>query len=228
MIGDDDVGALYRLPGLEVGAIAKEGAAAARATAMIGGHGGPAVVVDGFPVALPIPIPPAPFQGRLHGLIEGPGSQARGWAEEVAGERRAVFREDAIKPCQTSIAAPALGQGVGKLQPRGPLQIGQVPFHQLILQGDGGRGDHQGQAPGLGQGNGREPVGEGFPRPRAGLGDHHVGRTGLPDPKLVYREGPEGPGDLRNHESLPPPRRKASGRQPSAIGPLDLLAERGA
>ena len=47
MVGDDDVCPLYRLPGLEVGTIAKEGAAATCTTTMIGGHGGPAVIVDG-------------------------------------------------------------------------------------------------------------------------------------------------------------------------------------
>ncbi|MNO36488.1 hypothetical protein D3C76_265570 [compost metagenome] len=121
-----------------------------------------------------------------------------------------TFLQEHVELGQAHVAATALGQGEAEIQPAVAHQVGQILVDDLLLQGHGGRGDHQALAGGLRRGNRRQAVGHGLAG--TGAGFHRDNRGVATAPAFVVGvDIPEDFGDFSDHQALAVTRFEALG-----------------
>ena len=175
VVGDDDVRVLQAVAGPVEGTVRDVRATAARALALVSGYGEPVGVVDGYGPAVAIPVPVSARERIEHGAILIEGVAAQGDLDLVGIQAQRVpprlRRHEPIELAQAQIPAAAFGKHVIEVQARAFADIGKILVQQLLLQRHRCRGDDQPLAPGPGQHEGGNHVGDGFAGPRARLDD---------------------------------------------------------
>ncbi|MOA08992.1 hypothetical protein D3C78_1287980 [compost metagenome] len=128
---------------------------------------------------------------------------------------------------QAQVAATALGEGEAETQAAVAQQVGQILVDDLLLQGNGGGGDHQALAGGLGAGDGGQAVGHGLASAGPRLHRHHGGLAFA----MAFVVAADDAEDLRHfgdHQALAVTRLEFLGLEKTGIGALDLGLEFGA
>ena len=217
VVGDDDIGLGQLGARLVVAALAVARAVARGAAMALGGHGGPVAGLGGVVQAVAVAVPAAVGQQIGHVVIE---AQAALFLRLVGGAAlgalfffKQVFvhtahAHQALQLELAHIAAPALGQRIGKRLVHGRSQRGQVFLHELLLQRHGGR---RYQHPGFAlqrHGDCRAGVGGRLAHARAGLDDgNRLGRVVA----LAQVGAAQGVGHALRHGVLAGARAKARG-----------------
>ena len=216
VVGDDHVDLAHAFARFIEGALAEVGAMTVGALAVVGGQARPIGVFQGGGPAVAVAVPFIPGQ-----FFDHAGKQlladfidfdleAFFFEQGGRGSLRVAFLQQHVELGQAHIAATALGQGEGEVQAAVAHQVGQVFVDDLLLQGDGGGGDHQALAGGLGGGNRRQAVGHGLAGTGAGLDGHDRGVTAAPA-FVVGVDIPEDLGHFGDHQALAVARFQALG-----------------
>ncbi|MNQ41395.1 hypothetical protein D3C85_550690 [compost metagenome] len=230
MVGDDHVDLAHAFTGLVEGALAEVRTMAPGALAVVGGQARPVLVFQGLGPAVPVAIPAV--AGKL---LDHAGEQLLAgfvdldpealFLEQLRSGRLCMaLLQQQVELGQAQIATTPLGQGEGEVQAAVAHQVGQVLEDDLLLQGDGGGGDHQALAGGLGRGNRRQGVGHGLAGTGAGFHRHH-GRLAAALAFVVGGDGAEALGHFGDHQALAVARLEALGLEEAGIGALDLGLE---
>ena len=231
VVGDDDIGVLQGVAGLEETALADIGTAPAAALAVIGGDAEPGFLGDSVGPVVAVAIPLAPAQGVDHGVVnrQGVGAAGRAHVIGVQGQQAvAALPQHTVQLRQADIAAPTLGQRETEIQPAVATDIGQVLVDELFLQGDGGGGHHQALVHCPGDGYRRHRVGNRLAGAGAGLDDAHC-RRGSRIPGAGNTR--QAVGDFRDHLALAPARTQGLALDNGGVGAANLafqfLAQQG-
>ncbi len=233
VVGDDDVDLAHAFAGLVEGALAEVRAVAVGALAMVGGQAGPVGVFQGGGPTVAVAVPFIAGQ-----LLDHAGEQLLAgfihldleafFFEQLGrGGLGMAFLEQHVELGQAHVAPAAFGQCEREAQPAVAHQVGQVLVDDLLLQGDGGRGDHQALAGGLGGGNRRQAVGHGLAGTGAGL-HRHDGRLAAAPTFVVGVDVTQDFCHFGNHQALAISRLEALGFEKTRIGALDRGFEFGA
>ena len=180
MVGDDDIGLGQLGARLVVAALAVARAVARGAAVALGGYGGPVAGLGGVVQAVAVAVPAAVGQQIGHVVIEAQAALFLCLVGRAALGALFFFKQvfvhtahahQALQLELAHIAAPALGQRIGKRLVHGGGQRGQVFLHELLLQcHGGGRNQHPGFALQR-HGYCRAGVGGRLAHARAGLDD---------------------------------------------------------
>ena len=230
VVGDDDIGVLQGVAGLEETALADIGTAPATALAVIGGDPEPGFLGDSVGPVIAVAIPLAPAQGVDHGVVhrQGVGAAGRAHVIGVQGQQAVALPQHAVQLRQADIAAPPLGQRETEIQPAVATDIGQVLVDELLLQGDGGGGHHQALVQCPGDGYRRHRIGNGLAGAGAGLDDAYS-RRGSAFPGAGNTR--QAVGDFRDHLALAPARTQGLALDDGGVGAADFafqfLAQQG-
>ena len=197
------------------------------ALAVVGGHLAPDFIGDLFRPMVPVAIP---FPGAVAGQHFFKGNPAGRFivCRLVQQEQRhgvAVAMAFVVQPGfqagHTQVTATALGQGPAEIQLAVLAQVRQVFQDNLVLQGNGGGGNHQGFAQRLGHRDGGNQVRQGFTGTGTGL--HHAGGRRRGALTIVVVDIAHVSGNLGNHQALAITGTDVLAGQQVAVGLLDLL-----
>ena len=139
---------------------------------------------------------------------------------------RMAFLQQHVEFGQAHVAPSALGQRKAEIQPAVAHQVREVFVDNLLLQGDGRRGDYQALAGSLGGRNGGHAVSHGFTGTGARFNGNHRRVAGT----MVFFVGidiAQHFGDFSNHQTLAIARLEALGFEKTRISALDLGFEFG-
>ncbi|MCY1173450.1 hypothetical protein D9M73_136100 [compost metagenome] len=226
MVSDDHVDLAHAFAGLVEGALAEVRAMTVGALAVVGGQARPVGVFKrgGPTVAVAVPLIAGEFfdhagEQLLAGLVDL-DLEAFFFEQLRSGSLRVAFLEQHVEFGQAHVAPAPLGQGEAEIQPAVAHQVGQVLVDDLLLQGHGGRGDHQALAGGLGRGDRRQAVGHGLAG--TGAGFHRDNRGVATAPAFVVGvDITQDLGDFGDHQALAVARLEALGFEKTRVGALD-------
>ncbi len=226
VVGDDHIDLAHAFAGLIEGALAEVRAMTVGALAVIGGQARPVGVFQGGGPAVAIAVPFIAGQFLDHagkqlltGLIDL-DLEAFFFEQLRRGGLRVAFLEQHVELGQAHVAPAPLGQRETEIQPAVAHQVRQVLVDDLLLQGDGGRGDHQALAGRLRRRDGGQAVSDGLAG--TGAGFHRDDRRLAAAPTFVVGvDIPEDLGHFGNHQALAIARLKALGFEKTRIGALD-------
>ena len=168
VVGDDHIDLAHAFAGLVEGALAKVGAMAVGALAVIGGQARPVLILKGLGPTVAVAVPLIAGQ-----LFDHAGKQLLAgfidfdleafFLEQLRrrGLRVALLQQH-VEFGQAHVAPAPLGQGKAEVQPAVAHQVREVLVDDLLLQGDRCRGNHQALARGLGHRNGGQAVSHGL------------------------------------------------------------------
>ncbi|MCY1402785.1 hypothetical protein D9M71_179420 [compost metagenome] len=233
VVGDDHIHLGHAFPRPVEGALLEVRAMALGALAVVGGDPRPVLVLDGFGPGIAIAVPAVAGKAFDHLVEQLLALFVHIDTEALIGEQlggrtlRLAFLQQHVELGQTEVAAAPLGQGEAEIQAAVAHQVGQVLVNDLLLQGDGGRGDHQALAGGLGHGNGRQAVGHGLAGTSSGFHRNHGGFA-FAVPFFIHGNGAQGLGHLGDHQALAIAGLEPLGFEKTAVGALDLGLEFGA
>ena len=239
VVGDDNVGFLQTLARSIHAAIADIRAAPPGALTAVEGERQPVPLVDGLRPLVAVAVPIAAAERVEHGRIgvQGGALQGHGHCIGVQVEiAPAGAGQMSIELAQAEIAAAPFGQREVEGEPGPAADIGKVLVHELFLEGDGRRGQHQALGARPGHHQRGDDIREGLARAGARL-DKGDGRrcravrlTVRRIVRLIVRNWPivradprEGPRHLGDHLPLPPARRQAPGLEHGVVGAADRL-----
>ncbi len=183
MVGDDDVDLTHAFAGFIEDTLLKIRAMPASTLAVVGGQARPVLVLEGFGPTVAVAIPAVAGKLLDHAVEQLLAALIHldvetFLFEQLSGGRlRVAFLQQHVEFGQAQVAAPPFGQREAEIQAAIAHQVGKILEDDLLLQGDGGGGNHQTLARSLGSGDRGEAVGDRLAGTGAGLDRHHGGFT---------------------------------------------------